>query len=106
MPTEIEPGFNPEVRHLRGGRGPDTVKLPDRKGLDEFRPHVGSDDEEPVRLAMVRGELSKELVVGHAGRSCELDFGADPGADFLGDLCRRWVPLEIFGDVEIRLIEG
>jgi len=49
---EVEPGLDPELPHLGGCRRPDAVKLPDRQGLDEFRPHFGSDNEEPVRLAM------------------------------------------------------
>jgi hypothetical protein len=29
----------------------------------------------------------------------------DPRADFLRDPCRRGNPLEVFGDIEIRLVE-
>ena len=102
---EVEPGFDPEPLHLLGCRRSDAVKLPDRQGFDESRPHFGRDDEEPVRLAVIRGKLGEELVVGDAGRRRELGFGADPGADFFRDLCRRGDALEIFGDIEIRLVE-
>jgi hypothetical protein len=47
------------------------VKLPDRQALDECRAHFGGDDEEPVRLAVIRGELRKELVIGDASRGRE-----------------------------------
>src|SRR5436853_7830826 len=47
---EIEPGLDPQPPHLSGCRRPDAVKLPDRQGLDEYRPHFRSDDEEPIRL--------------------------------------------------------
>ena len=102
---EVEPGLDPEAPHLGGGRRPDAVKLPDRQGLDKFRPHFGSDDEEPVRLAVIRSKLREELVVGDASRSCELGFGSDPCPDFFRDLCCRADALGVFGDVEIRLIE-
>ena len=70
------------------------MKLPDRQRLDECRPHFRSDDEEPVRLAVIRGEFGEELVVGDAGRSGELGFGADPCADFFRDLSSpRLMPL-------------
>ena len=67
LALEIEPGLDPEPRHLPGGRRPDAVKLPDRQRLDEGRPHFRRDHEKPVRLAMVGGEFGEELVVGHAG---------------------------------------
>jgi hypothetical protein len=81
------------------------VKRPDRQCLDEFRPQFWSDDEEPVRLAVIRGEFGEKLVVGDAGRSRQLGFGPDPCPDFFGDLCRRDDALEVFGDIEIRLVE-
>jgi hypothetical protein len=35
------------------------MKLADRQAPDEFRPHFRSDDEEAVRLAVIRGKLSE-----------------------------------------------
>ena len=102
---EVEPGFDPEPLHLLGCRRSDAVKLPDRQGFDEYRSHSGSDYEEPVRLAVIRGKLGEELVVGDAGRGRELGFGADPCPDFFRDLCRRDDALEVFGDIKIRLVE-
>jgi hypothetical protein len=102
---QVEPRFDPESLHLGSGRRPDAVKLPDWQSLDEFRPYFGSDDEEPVGLALIRSQFGEELVVGNASRSFELGFGADPCPDFFRDLCRRDDPLEVFSDVEIRLVE-
>src|SRR5215831_18337820 len=34
LAPKVEPGLDTELRHLPGGRRPDTVKLPDRKRLD------------------------------------------------------------------------
>ena len=81
------------------------MKLPDRQGLYKYRPHFRSDNEEPVRLAVIGGELGEEFVVGDAGRSREFGFRANPCPDFLCDLCRRDDALEVFGDIEIRLVE-
>ena len=64
-----------------------------------------ADDKEPIRFAVIGRKLREELVVRDAGGSRELDFSADPCADFLRDPCRRGNPIEVFGDIEIRLIE-
>src|SRR5204863_3825366 len=52
---EIQPGPNPDLLHLPGRRGPYTMKLPDRQGLDECRPHFWRNDKEPVRFAVIGG---------------------------------------------------
>ena len=75
--SEVEAGLDPKSLHFGGRRRPDAVKLPDWQGLHKFRPHLRSDDEEPVRLAVIRGQFGEELVVGDAGRSRELGFGSD-----------------------------
>jgi hypothetical protein len=59
---EVESSLDPKSLHLTSRRRPDAVKLSDRQGLDEFRPHLGSDDEEPIRLAVIRGQFGEELV--------------------------------------------
>src|SRR5579875_2939854 len=102
---EVKPGLDPEPLHLGGGGGPYAGELPDRQGLDESRPHPGGDDEQPVRLAVIRGELGEKLVVGDAGRGRQAGFGADPGPDLFGDFGRRGDALEVFCNVEIGLIE-
>ena len=102
---EVEPGPDSELLHLPGCRGSDAVKLPDRQALDECRAHFGGDDEEPVRLAVIRGELRKELVIGDARRGRQLRFGADPCPDLFRNPGRRDDPFEVLGDVEIRFVE-
>jgi hypothetical protein len=47
------------------------MKLADREGFDERRPHLRRDDVLAVRLAVVGGELGQKLVVGDAGRRVE-----------------------------------
>ena len=69
-------------------------------------PIWGGDDKEPVWLAVVGGQFGQEFIVGDAGRCGELGFGADPCADFFRDLCRRGDTFEVFGDIEIGLIQG
>src|SRR6266446_5535984 len=54
---QVEPGFDAQPGHLLGCRRSDAVKLPHRQGLDEYWPHLGRDDEEPVRLAVIRGKF-------------------------------------------------
>ena len=88
------------------GRRADAVEFADRQRLDEGRPHPRRDDEQPVRLAVVGGELGEELVVGHAGRGGEAGLGADPAR---GSPRRSAWPtrsaLQVLGDVEIGLVE-
>jgi hypothetical protein len=68
------------------------MKLSDRQGLDEHRAHFRGDDEQPIRLAVVGGELGEELVVGDSGRRCQPGFGADFSPDFFRALRRPPAP--------------
>src|SRR5437870_3183979 len=61
---EIGPGLDPVTIHSRCRRGSDTVELANRQVLNEFCAHPRRDDEQPIRLAMVRGELGQKFVVG------------------------------------------
>src|SRR5262249_34334095 len=63
---EVGAGVNAEPVHLRGRRGPDAVELRHRQGLDERLPLLRHDGELAVRLALARGQLGEELVVGDA----------------------------------------
>src|SRR5438477_6125962 len=105
LDPKVEPGFDPELLHLLGRGGPDTVKPPDRQALDEYRAHFGRDDEESVRFAVIRRKLREKFIVRDASRRRELSFGTDPGADLLGDPCCRDDPFEVFRDVEVSLVE-
>jgi hypothetical protein len=54
---------------------------------------------------VIGGKFGEEFIVGDACRSREFGFGTNPCPDFFRDLCRRDDALEVFGDVEIRLVE-
>jgi hypothetical protein len=77
----------------------------DGQSLDERRPHLGRDDVLTVRLAMVGGELRKELVVTYAGGCVETGHLFYLGADRERDVARQRNVLEVFGDVEVGLVE-
>ena len=55
--SEIGPGVDAVAIHSRRCRGPDTVELANRQVLNELSAHPRRDDEQAIRLAMVRGEL-------------------------------------------------
>jgi hypothetical protein len=57
--SEIGPGVDAVTIHSRCRRGTDTVELANRQALNEFRAHPRRDDEQPIRLAMVRGEFGQ-----------------------------------------------
>jgi len=71
---QVGAGMDAEPLHLGFRRRPDAVELADRQYLDEGLAFLRRDDELAVGLAMVRGELGQELVVGDAGRGGEAGF--------------------------------
>ena len=103
--SEIEPGFDPEPIHLRCRRRPNAVEFFDRQILDKGGPHLWGDDEETIGLAMIRGEFGEEFVVGNARGGWQAGLSADLRPDLLCNLRRRRNPFQIFGDVEIGLVE-
>jgi hypothetical protein len=68
QPSEVEPGFDPNPMHLRCRRRSNAVELLDRQSFDEGKPHLRCNDEEAIWLAMIRGELGEEFVVGDTRR--------------------------------------
>jgi hypothetical protein len=58
-----------------------------------------------VRLAVVRGELGQKLVVRDAGRGIEPGHLFDLRPDRERDVARQRNILEVFGDVEVGLVE-
>ena len=62
---EIEPRLDPEPIHLRCRRRPNAVELLDRQRLDERGPYLRCNYKEAIGLAMIRGELGEEFVVGN-----------------------------------------
>src|ERR1700753_3601553 len=91
--------------HLRARGRTDAVKFPDRQRLDESRSHFWCEDILTVRLAIIRCKLRQEFVVRNSGRSVKTGDFFDPGADRQRDVARQRNVLEIFGDVEIGLVE-
>src|SRR5262249_8036968 len=102
---EIERGEDPELLHPCGCRWPDAVKPLHRERLDKIRPHRRRDDEETIRLAIVRGYLGEELVVRNTRGCCQLGLSADFCSDLFGDLCRGCDVLQIFSHIEISFVE-
>ena len=103
--SQVSPGEDAEPLHLRPGDGADAVELADRQARHERRPPLRRDDEQAVGLPLVGRDLREELVVGDAGRRGQPGLGADPRPDLLGDRGGRGDPLQVLGDVEIRLVE-
>ena len=84
---------------------PDAVEPADRQALHVGFALVRRDDEQPVRLVLVGGELGEELVVGHAGRGVEPGRRLDLALDGARDLGRRRTVPARFGNVEIGLVQ-
>ena len=81
------------------------MEFADRQGFDERRPHLRRDDVLAVRLAVVGGELRQKLVVGDAGRSVEAGYLLDLRTDRQRDVPRQRNALQIFGHVEVGLVQ-
>ncbi len=65
---QVKTGADAEAVHLGRGHRAHAVELANRQLLHEGRPHLRGDDEQPVRFAVIGGELGQELVVRHARR--------------------------------------
>jgi hypothetical protein len=66
---------------------------------------LGRDDVLPVRFAVIGGELRQKFVVGDAGGGVEAGHLLDLGADRERDVAGQRNVLEVFGDVEVGLVE-
>ena len=73
--------------------------------LDEHRALLGRDDVLAIRLAVIGGELSQKLVVRDAGGRIQAGDVLDLGADGQRDVACERNPLQVFGDVEVSLVE-
>lgn len=103
--AHIEPRVEAQRIRLGASRRPDSMKLADRKRLDKCRPHLRRDDVLAVWLAMIGSELCQELVVGDAGRSVEARYLLDFRTDRQRDVPRQWNALQIFGHIEVGLVQ-
>ena len=81
------------------------MEFADGQRLDERRSHLGRDDVLAVGLAVVGSELRQELVVTYAGGCVEAGHLLDLGPDRERDVPGQRNVLEVFGDVEVRLVE-
>lgn len=103
--ANVEAGPNSERVEFSGSCRSDAVKLSDRQLPDESRSHLRWDDVLPVRFAMIGGELRQELVIGNARRGVQACFSFDLLSDPQRDVSGQQNALQIFGDIEVGLIE-
>ena len=83
----------------------DSPKLFDVKRFDKLQRLVGVDGAESVGFAIVGCHLGKELVVGYASRSNEVELGADALFDFAGNVNGEFDARLVVGNVEESLVE-
>jgi len=81
------------------------MELAHRQLLHEARTHPWRDDEQPVRPAMIRGELGQELVVGDTGRSGQAGFLTDCRPDRFGGGGRRTAVQLRHGNVKVGFVQ-
>ena len=81
------------------------MEFADGQRFDERRPHLRRDDVLAVRLAVVRSELCQKLVVGDAGGGVEPGLLLDLGTDRQRNVPRQRNALQIFGHVEVGLVQ-
>ena len=94
-----------ERLHLFSRDRTDPVEAAHLQVLDEGCAKLGRDDEQPVRPAVVRGQLGQELVVGNTGGCGQPCLRPNAGPDVPGDLGHRSDALQVFCDVEICLVQ-
>src|SRR5438874_10395981 len=97
--THIHAREDTEAIQFRAGRRADPMEFADGEILNETRTHIWRDNELSVRLAVVRGELRQELVVGDAGGGGQTRLAQDFRSDHGRDLSRARDALDVFSDV-------
>src|SRR5690606_17966031 len=100
LPCLIGAGQNTMRLHPRRCRRTDAVKATDGQAMDKLGSSLRRDYEQPVRFALVRGQLGEKLVIadpGRGGQPCRL---ADTCADLLRD-ARRGAAVQIIGEIQI-----
>ncbi len=63
LTTEVQAGADAQRLYPARRHRADAMELADLKVLNERRSHPRRDDEQPVRLAVIRRQLGKELIV-------------------------------------------
>ncbi len=89
----------------QGGRA-DAPEPADGVGVEEGQLAAGLDDEHPVGLGVVAGQLGQQLVGGDADGGGQAGLGPDPGPDGGADLGAGAEQPDGAGDVEEGLVEG
>ena len=105
LASEVEPRSDAEIVHLCRRHRSDTMEFAYRQLGYEVWSHFRGDDEQPVRLAVVRRELCQELVVGHPRRGGQARLLADGRPDFLRNRRRRTSIHHRRCHIEIGLVE-
>ncbi len=103
---EVGSGVQSESLHFFSSHRSNTPEIAHRQFAYEFHRKVGVDGEKAVGLAVVRGNLGKEFIVGHSGRCCQSQRVSDFSLDFLGDCHGERNPGLVFGHVKKGLIKG
>ena len=102
---QVKTGADAEAVHLGRGHRAHAVELANRQILHEGRPHLRGDDEQPVRFAVIGGELGQELIVRHARRRGQAGFRSDRCPDLGGDRGGRAAVEQGRGHVQVGLIQ-
>ncbi|MNU56952.1 hypothetical protein D3C71_460570 [compost metagenome] len=105
LTLQVRAGLYAQAVHLLRRHRPDAMETLHRQGLDKGLPSPWRDHELAVRLALVRGQLGQELVVGHPGRRRQIGLLENARADLLGRRRGRRQSPDIGRDVKIGLIE-
>ena len=103
---QIGAADDPQCRHFLNPARPDPMEPSHWHCGNKCRPFTGAHHADPVWLVLIAGQFGDELVVGHPGTGGQPGFGLDPGPDQFGDPGGGADPFQIFGDVEIGLIQA
>ena len=103
--AEVLACVDAELAEFASRNRSDAPKLFDVKRFDKLQRLVGVDGAESVGFAIVGCHLGEELVVGHASRGNEVEFGADALFDFAGNVNGEFDAWLVVGNVEESLVE-
>src|SRR5271167_3343871 len=105
LTAQVRARFDAKGVHLARRYRSNAMKSRDQQVRYERFSIVGHDGELAVRLLLIRGKLSEELVVGDPGRSSELGFVVNAFPYFLGRRPCGHPASEIIGHVEVSFIK-
>src|SRR3977135_162194 len=99
------PAWSPSAFILALVAGPMPLNLPTGSVSTNVSPILGRIAVVAIRLAVIGGKLRQKLVVGYAGGCVEAGHLLDLGADRVRDVARQWNFLQVFGDVQVGLVQ-